>query len=108
MGSARPHPTRRRPDHARAQGLDGGPCRRVPLPARWLGTLEEIFEVWTWRTLGYHDKTVGFLDTGAFRQTMLEVFRAMVANDFVHEATLKDIVVEHTMDAAVAGLAERV
>ncbi|MCG8656634.1 MULTISPECIES: TIGR00730 family Rossman fold protein [unclassified Yimella] len=73
-----------------------------------LGTLEEIFEVWTWRTLGYHDKPVGFLDTGGFWQPMLEVLRAMVANDFVHEATLKDIVVEQTMDAAVAGLAERV
>ncbi len=29
-----------------------------------LGTLEEIFEVWTWRVIGYHRKPVGFLDVG--------------------------------------------
>ena len=24
-----------------------------------IGTFEELFEVWTWRQLGYHDKPVG-------------------------------------------------
>lgn len=31
-----------------------------------IGTLEELFEVWTWRQLGYHDKPVGLLDTAGY------------------------------------------
>ena len=27
-----------------------------------IGTLEELYEVWTWRQLGYHDKPVGLLN----------------------------------------------
>ena len=33
----------------------------VALPGG-IGTLEELFEVWTWRQLGYHDKPVGLLE----------------------------------------------
>ena len=31
-----------------------------------IGTFEELFEVWTWRQLGYHDKPVGLLDTAGY------------------------------------------
>lgn len=31
-----------------------------------IGTLEEIFEVWTWAQLGIHAKPLGFLDIGGF------------------------------------------
>ena len=27
-----------------------------------IGTLEELFETWSWRQLGYHDKPIGLLD----------------------------------------------
>lgn len=37
----------------------------VALPGG-LGTLEEIFEVWTWAQLGIHAKPVGFLDAEGF------------------------------------------
>jgi uncharacterized protein (TIGR00730 family) len=30
-----------------------------------IGTFEELFEVWTWRQLGYHDKPVGLLKPAA-------------------------------------------
>ena len=29
-----------------------------------IGTFEELFEVWTWRQLGYHDKPIGLLECG--------------------------------------------
>ncbi|MET0381891.1 MAG: TIGR00730 family Rossman fold protein [Burkholderiaceae bacterium] len=31
-----------------------------------LGTLEELFEVWTWQKLGYHSRPIGLLDTAGF------------------------------------------
>ena len=35
-------------------------------PFRGLGTLEELFEVWTWGQLGYHAKPLGLLDVNGF------------------------------------------
>ena len=31
-----------------------------------IGTFEELFEVWTWRQLGYHDKPVGLLNVAGY------------------------------------------
>ena len=31
-----------------------------------IGTFEELFEAWTWRQLGYHDKPLGLLDVGGY------------------------------------------
>ncbi|MBD2759616.1 TIGR00730 family Rossman fold protein [Yimella sp. cx-573] len=69
-----------------------------------LGTLEEIFEVWTWRTLGYHDKKVGLLDVNGFWQPALTALQAMVSNDFIATETLDDLVVESTIPAVISAL----
>lgn len=37
----------------------------VALPGG-LGTLEELFEVWTWGQLGYHGKPLGLLEVNGF------------------------------------------
>ena len=31
-----------------------------------IGTFEELFEVWTWRQLGYHDKPIGILNVAGY------------------------------------------
>jgi uncharacterized protein (TIGR00730 family) len=36
-----------------------------------IGTLEELFEVWTWRHLGYHDQPMGLLNVGGFYDPLL-------------------------------------
>ncbi|HEX9982075.1 MAG TPA: TIGR00730 family Rossman fold protein [Thermoanaerobaculia bacterium] len=43
----------------------------VALPGG-LGTLEEIFEVWTWVQLGLHSKPVGFLNVNGYYSKLLE------------------------------------
>lgn len=36
-----------------------------------IGTMEEIFEVWTWRQLGYHQKPLGLLNTTGYYDELL-------------------------------------
>lgn len=36
-----------------------------------IGTFEELFEVWTWRQLGYHDKPVGLLNVAGYYDALL-------------------------------------
>jgi uncharacterized protein (TIGR00730 family) len=42
----------------------------VALPGG-LGTLEELFEVWTWQQLGYHARPIGLLDSAGFYRPLL-------------------------------------
>jgi uncharacterized protein (TIGR00730 family) len=48
-----------------------------------LGTLEELFEVWTWRQLGYHDKPVGLLDADGYFGALLAFVEHAAAAGFV-------------------------
>lgn len=36
-----------------------------------IGTFEELFEVWTWRTLGYHDKPIGLLNAAGYYDQLI-------------------------------------
>jgi uncharacterized protein (TIGR00730 family) len=51
-----------------------------------IGTLEELFEVWTWRQLGYHDKPVGLLNTEGYYDKLLAFVADMADNGFVQPA----------------------
>lgn len=50
-----------------------------------IGTLEELFEVWTWRQLGYHDKPIGLLDVDGYYTHMLSFLKHSVANGLMGE-----------------------
>lgn len=50
-----------------------------------IGTLEEFFEVWTWRQLGYHDKPVGLLNLGGFYDSLLTFLNSAVTSGFMNE-----------------------
>ncbi len=54
----------------------------VALPGG-LGTLEELFELWTGGLLGLHDKPIGLLDTGGFYRPLLAFLDRLVAEDFL-------------------------
>ncbi|CAM3748807.1 TIGR00730 family Rossman fold protein [Paracidovorax anthurii] len=43
-----------------------------------IGTFEELFEVWTWRQLGYHDKPLGLLNVDAYYDGLLAFLRQSV------------------------------
>ena len=50
-----------------------------------LGTLEEIFEIWTWAQLGLHAKPMGFLDVNGFYTPLMEFLDRAVRARFVKE-----------------------
>lgn len=50
-----------------------------------IGTFEELFEVWTWRHLHYHDRPIGLLDTQGYWAPMLQFLRHSVAEGFMGE-----------------------
>jgi uncharacterized protein (TIGR00730 family) len=54
----------------------------VSLPGG-LGTLEEMFEVWTWGQLGLHAKPIGLLDVVGFWQPMITMVDRMVDEGFI-------------------------
>jgi hypothetical protein len=51
-----------------------------------IGTFEELFEVWTWRQLGYHDKPLGLLDVDGYYAPLLEFMERTVGQGFVDAA----------------------
>lgn len=48
-----------------------------------IGTLEELYEVWTWRQLGYHDQPIGLLNTAGFYDALLQFMRHTVDQGFL-------------------------
>ncbi|KAF1065455.1 MAG: LOG family protein YvdD [Pseudomonas citronellolis] len=48
-----------------------------------LGTLEELFEVWTWGQLGYHGKPLGLLEVNGFFDPLLTFLDHLVQERFV-------------------------
>ena len=51
-----------------------------------LGTMEELFEVWTWNQLGFHTKPVGLLNVAGYYDHLLAFLDHMVDQRFVHPA----------------------
>lgn len=48
-----------------------------------IGTFEELFEVWTWQQLGYHDKPLGLLNTAGYYDALLTFLHQSVAQGFM-------------------------
>ena len=48
-----------------------------------IGTFEELFEVWTWRQLGYHDKPIGILNVAGYYDRMMEFLASSVTEQFL-------------------------
>lgn len=60
-----------------------------------IGTFEELFEVWTWRHLGYHDRPIGLLDTAGYWQPLLGFLRRSCDEGFMDASQMAML---HTAD----------
>jgi len=81
----------------------------VALPGG-IGTLEELFEVWSWRHLGYHERPIGLLDVGGYFQPLLSMVRQAEQAGFVTPEQLGMVTLHDSPDElldAIAALAAR-
>lgn len=65
----------------------------VALPGG-IGTFEELFEVWTWRQLGYHDKPIGLLNVAGYYEGLTSFMQHTQREGFVQPAQLDLLQVE--------------
>ena len=71
-----------------------------------IGTLEEFFEVWTWRQLGYHDKPVGLLNHGGYYDSLLDFLEQSVSEQFMGPWQMKLIEVADEPTALLKSLVQ--
>ena len=73
-----------------------------------IGTLEELMEVWTSRSLGMHHKPVVLLDPWDDYRPLLDLVEALQRKGFVRPTALAHLLrsstVEHALDAVEAAL----
>lgn len=65
----------------------------VALPGG-LGTFEELFEVWTWRQLGYHARPLALLNTSGYYDGLLGFLQSTVTQGFVSPSQNDMLIVE--------------
>jgi uncharacterized protein (TIGR00730 family) len=53
-----------------------------------VGTFEELFEVYTWAQLGYHQKPVALLDVDGYYDPLLSMLQHTVEEGFMRRAYL--------------------
>lgn len=69
-----------------------------------LGTLEELFEVWTWGQLGYHGKPLGLLEVNGFYQKLTGFLDHLVAEQFVRQEHRAMLQLGHDADELIDAL----
>ena len=70
-----------------------------------IGTLDELFEAWSWNALGYHAKPFAVLDEDGFWNEMLAFLDTAVRSGFVSPARRSQLLVAHSPDEAIDLLA---
>lgn len=68
------------------------------------GTMDELFEAWTWAQLGYHDKPCALYNTGGYYDDLIGFIATMSDAGFLKPAHADMLVVENTPKALVAAL----
>ncbi|MDE4535906.1 TIGR00730 family Rossman fold protein [Pseudomonas sp. ITEM 17296] len=71
-----------------------------------LGTLEELFEVWTWGQLGYHAKPLGLLDVNGFYEKLGGFLDHIVEEGFVRPQHRAMLLLGQQADALLDGMSE--
>lgn len=69
-----------------------------------IGTLEELFEVWTWAQLGYHRKPCALLNVDGFYNGLTSFLDNLVEEAFVKSNHRQMLIVEHEVAGLLAAI----
>jgi len=75
----------------------------VALPGG-IGTLDELFEAWTWAQIGIHAKPIALLDVDGFYQPLLAYLRTVADAGFLTRERLESLHVARDVDALMVVL----
>jgi uncharacterized protein (TIGR00730 family) len=67
-----------------------------------VGTLEELFEVYTWAQLGIHGKPLGLLDVAGYYRPLVAFLDHAVREQFVRPSTRSMLAVSEDLDDLLA------
>ncbi|OGA97235.1 MAG: Rossman fold protein, TIGR00730 family [Burkholderiales bacterium RIFCSPHIGHO2_12_FULL_69_20] len=70
-----------------------------------IGTFEELFEVWTWRHLGYHDRPLGLLEAEGYWAPMVQFLQHSVAEGFMGSDQMAMLHIDDQVDRLLDVLA---
>ncbi|USA52279.1 TIGR00730 family Rossman fold protein [Acinetobacter sp. C32I] len=66
------------------------------------GTLEEIFEQWTWSQLGIHQKPCAFLNVDGFYEDLIRMIQGSVERGFSQERFVNKLIVAEQIEDVLA------
>ena len=72
-----------------------------------IGTFEELFEVWTWRQLGYHDKPLGLLNVDGYYDGLLAFLRTSVQSGLMSDWQMGLLSTHTEVDALLRTLVQQ-
>ncbi|WP_033340832.1 LOG family protein [Catenuloplanes japonicus] len=73
-----------------------------------LGTLDELFEVWTTGSLAIHRKPMVLVNTDGFYDGLLAWLRTLTDTRFVRERALSGLIIADTLDDAFAAITPKI
>ncbi|MEX0958811.1 MAG: TIGR00730 family Rossman fold protein [Burkholderiales bacterium] len=83
--------------HARKQKMVDLADAFIALPGG-IGTLDELFETWTWLQLGIHAKPIGLLNVAGYYDPLIDFLQRMSRQGFLKPADLESLLVDDDME----------
>ena len=82
--------------HARKQKMVDLADAFIALPGG-IGTLDELFETWTWLQLGIHAKPIGLLNVAGYYDPLIDFLQRMSRQGFLKPDHLKCLLVDNDL-----------
>jgi len=71
-----------------------------------IGTFEELFEVWTWKQLGFHNKPIGLLNVDGYYDGLQHFMQNTVEKGFVSDWQMDFVLQSDSIETLLPRLIE--